>query len=108
MLHKLPRFKNPSDPTCKGQHTWHFVYFHGRTEDDNAIEQEEKDWDWSAPDMVIADQPMPANPGEYEGELRGRNVIVVIAPRYGRLCGRAAYADDEKALAHCRDVNEWM
>jgi hypothetical protein len=63
-----------------------------------------------APDLVVADQPMPTKPGEYPAKLYGMDVIAVIDyhPIMKKLmAGRCAAVNDVEGLAHARDVKNW-
>ena len=103
------RFFAASDPQAKGLWFWPFVYYHRLAEDMNTLRQEEADWPWDAPDLVVCNAPMPRASGYYSGWLYGLQVMAVLAIRPGQhfLTGRIAALSDPVALAHAYNPMEW-
>lgn len=112
MSKSFPKFYHEHDPMAPDTdhvHYWHFVYIHGKAEDDMGVRANLMDWEWAAPDLFVSDQVMPTEPGEYEVNIYGKKAIAVLAMHrfMNVLTGRVAYENDVEALAHCRKLDDW-
>ena len=98
---KLPILYTETDTTESQLYPWHFCYLHGDAEFRYDPEN------GSAPDLFLADEPMPVEAGTYACEIRGLPAVAVIAQRHGGLAGRVALVKDTEALTHALDVEAW-
>ncbi len=80
---------------------WSFCYLHGEAEFEYDAETS------GAPDIFLANEPMPTEAGSYPCIVRGLPSVAIIAERYGTLCGRVALVSDTEALVHALDVEAW-
>jgi hypothetical protein len=88
------------DCEVEGQFPWSYLFPIGRI----ATELEK-----AGVQCLAADQPMPAAPGEHEGDFYGAKVVVVVGykcPVF--LTARIALADDVEAVASAKDIKLWV
>lgn len=102
-----------SDPTVRQLpkfYNWYFCYLHGLAEEVNSHVAEGKGWEWNAPDLFVADEPMPTVAGKYIANLYGREIVIVIAEHNGpHLGGRAAINEPLlPCYQHANTPEEWM
>ncbi len=108
------KFYNWNDPLSDQLHVWHFVYYHGQLEELNERVGEERGLEWAAPDLVLCDEPMPAE-GIYKGTHYGTPVVAVLSHTRQThlgiflLPGGRVAVDDPKAAGydHVFRVEDW-
>ncbi len=106
----MTTFYHLSDPNAPKNpyHVWHFVYLDGEAEVVNGQMAHLNGWEWQAPDLFLADQPMPTVEGEYEATLYGQRVVVFIHKRFGSyLGGRAVFWADTEAYEYASHPERW-
>lgn len=86
----------------KGEHRWTWCYLHGKAED---LFPEGT----SAPDIFMADVPMPKRAGSYPVLINGVKGIAIIArpDRKRFLEGRVVLIDDFTGLQHACKPEDW-
>jgi hypothetical protein len=99
-------FYHQADPNGKKER-WPFVYLHGQAEDHCGKQAQENGWEWGAPDIFDASEPMPTFPGDYPATLYGMPVIAFVRFRHGHLAGRVATPADVEGFAHAKESENW-
>ncbi len=84
------------------KYRWQFCYLHGNAEFEYNPET------GIAPDIFMADEPMPEQEGNYLVWIDGQPAVAVIAMHYNTLSGRIALISDTEALRHALDTKSWQ
>ncbi len=92
----------PESAFSNEMHRWQFCYLHGNAEFEYNQDS------CSAPDIFIADAPMPETAGNYLVFINGEPAVAVIAMHYTTLSGRVALISDTEALTHALNENAWQ
>jgi len=83
-------------------HRWQYCYLHGGAEFEYNPESS------AAPDIFLADAPMPETAGNYIVFINDVPAIAVIALHHGILSGRVSLLSDTEALRHSLDEKSWQ